>query len=96
MTDNKGSPTTKTVALPLTADEALVLFALLSRLIEERRGQDLVALMKHDAELWALNSVLLLLERELEQPFQEAYPTLLDGAQTRLAEANGGRWPWNP
>ena len=86
---------TKTVALPLTGDEALVIFELLSRLVDERQGQDLVPLIKHDAELWALNSALLRLERELEQPLLQDYLMLLESARTRLAEANGGRWPWH-
>jgi hypothetical protein len=96
MTDNKDPSETKIVALSLTADEAFVLFGLLSRLVDERKGQDLIGLTKHDAELWALNSALLRLERELAQPFLKEYPMLLDRARTRLAEANGGHWPWNP
>jgi hypothetical protein len=85
----------KPVALSLAPDEALVLFGFLSRLIEERRGKDLVSLTKHDAELWALNGVLCLLERALAEPLRGDYALLLDQARTRFAEANGGAWPWN-
>lgn len=93
MPDNNKLPETKTVALSLTPDEALVLHDLLSRLVDKREGRDLVPLMEHDAELWALNSVQCLLECELAAPLQEDYELLLNQARARLAECHGGAWP---
>jgi len=81
------------VSIAMSPDEALVTFEFLSRLIEEREGADLIALAKHDAEIWALDRLLGKLQRELAQPFHPDYDSLVNAAQRRLSEACGGRWP---
>lgn len=85
--------TDSTVVLTLPSDCALVLFELLSRLVRDENGMALLPLAHHDAELWALNSVVNRLESELADPLRDDYLARLDEARARVAERNGGAWP---
>ena len=82
----------KEVHIALSHDEALVLFDLLSRWIEEKDAAPIKPLVEHDGELWSLNSLLCLLERELGEPFSTDYGKLVDAARARLVE-RCGTWP---
>jgi hypothetical protein len=72
---------------------ALVAFEFLSYLLEERKGADLLPIVRHDAELWALDRLLGFLQRALAQPFDPDYSALLQAARHRVAEKCGGQWP---
>lgn len=76
------------VLLRLTADEALVLGSLLSRLdCGESWSQTLVLSDPSErAAIWALQAAL---ERELAEPFRQDYDQLLAAAQQRLREKAG-------
>ncbi len=69
--------------VPLTSDEALVLFDLLSRL--DRASNPLVGLLERRAEQIALWSLSAAIEQRLGQPFAADYANLLQGARERLA-----------
>jgi hypothetical protein len=83
---------TKEVPITLSHDEALVLFDLLSRWIEEKDAAPIKPLVEHDGELWSLNSVLCLLERELGEQFSRDYGMLVGAARASLVERCGS-WP---
>jgi hypothetical protein len=81
-----------TIQLNLNRDEAIVLFDFLQREIDRRNGTGLKPLVNHESELWALNGLNSLLERELAEPFRKDYPSLLSQAQKTLVERCGS-WP---
>lgn len=83
----------KHVDITLNDAEALVLFDLLARLVEEQHARQLRALTEHDAEIWALNSVYLSLQRILSQPFSGDYRQAVDLARFEVSTACGGAWP---
>jgi len=85
-------PDHDTVHLKLDSDEALVLFAFLAREIDAANGARLKPMTNHQAELWALNALQSLLERELTEPFRSDYDSLLSRAQTSLVKKCGD-WP---
>ena len=81
------------VSLALSGDEALVLFDLLSRWIDDEKGTSIRTHIHDDAELWALNNVLVTLERMLVTPFSSEYRQRLGEARERLRTKSGGAWP---
>ena len=80
------------VQLEVTSDQALVLFDFLARELDDRNGEKMKPSCDHDAELWALNSVLRRLEATLVTPFQPDYKELVDQARGKLL-AERGDWP---
>lgn len=74
-------------------DYALVAFDFLTYLLEERKGADLIRLVRHDGELWALDRLLGALQRGLAEPFDPDYGALLQAARQRVADECGGQWP---
>lgn len=75
-TENRG-----TVAVELTADEALVLFEFLQRFSETRALS-----IQDQAEERALWNLCCLLEKVLSEPFDRNYHELLAQAQNRLRD----------
>jgi len=82
----------KEVHIALSHDEALVLFDLLSRWIEEKEAAPIKPLVEHEGELWSLNSLLCLLQRDLGEPFSSDYGKLVGAARARLVDRYGD-WP---
>lgn len=72
------------VLLPLSRDEALVLFEFLSRFND---GQNLE--IKDAAEQRVLCNMLCGLEQTLMEPFRSDYLPLLQGARNRVRDLNG-------
>lgn len=79
------------VVLTLAHDDALVLFELLQRWIEDEGGENIRAQVRHDAELWALNTVNCALE-PIMAPLDHNYPKAVQEARRRISE-RAGRWP---
>jgi len=77
------------ISLQLDSDEALVLFDLLGRWLEDERGNTLRPILSDRAEFWALNGLYCLLEATLAEPFREDYRALVHNAQARLRSRNG-------
>ena len=84
----------QSLSFTLTADEALVLFDFLSRITDDEKTAGLRRLIEDDAEIWALNNILCQLEHTVAVSFAGDYRTLVSVARSRVAETNGGRWPW--
>lgn len=82
----------ESMSLTLDKIEALVLFDMLSREIDDRKGKQLRAAIRRDGELWALNGLLCVLEKELIAPFQGDYKQQVERANTTLERLNGGPW----
>ena len=82
----------KKQVLELDYGEALVLFDFLLREVDERNGSRLKSAILHDAELWALNGVLGLLEKNLVEHLSADYSKKVSHAQKALVEQRGG-WP---
>ena len=72
--------------ITLTADDALVLFELLAREIDDRKSVRLAGMIDHPAEFWALNGVFGDLQRQLAEPFRADYGELVDAARERIME----------
>lgn len=72
------------VVVRLSHDEALVLFEWLSR--TDERTSDFADLIEDQAEQRALWNLTALLERELVDPVQAEYRTLVDEARSRLRD----------
>lgn len=70
-----------TVALHLSPDEALVLFAFCTRFTNED-----VLTIEHPGEQAALWNLCAVLETVLVEPFKAEYPELLAAARGRLAQ----------
>ena len=79
--------------LTLSADECLVLFDLLSRLLGDEGAASLIDLVEHDAEIWVLNSLQCQLERTVSASFSPDYRTTVEAARSNLLAINGGQWP---
>jgi hypothetical protein len=69
------------VVIRLSHDEALVLFELLHHWESQHR----VTQPEHHADQVALWNLSSLLERDLVEPFDQAYDRLITDARTRLA-----------
>lgn len=78
--------------LTLSADESLVLFDLLRRLIDDEKAADLIGLVQHDAEIWALNSLYCELERTVAASFSPQYRSSVEVARSNLLAVYGGHW----
>ncbi|GIJ28859.1 hypothetical protein Vqi01_40210 [Micromonospora qiuiae] len=72
------------VVVRLSHDEALVLFEWLSR--TDERTSDFADVIEDQAEQRALWNLTALLERELFDPVQAEYRTLVDEARNRLRD----------
>ena len=86
------NPEIQTVSIALSADEAIVLFEILAREIDGNNGSRLRPFTSHEGELWALNGLHSLLEKELVEPFSKDYSEQLSQARERLVKLNGA-WP---
>ncbi|WP_439499037.1 hypothetical protein [Bosea sp. (in: a-proteobacteria)] len=93
MSENAAQPATTGLVAELGQDEALVLFEMLHRWLDDDRGRTIRSAVVDDAEIWALNALSNTLERGLPQPFVAEYGALLDAARVRLRDKNGGDWP---
>lgn len=80
--------------LSLNRDEALVLHEWLARVVDDENGEGLRETVEDDAEVWALNAVLVLLEQVVTEPYEETFEKQLKAARKRIREANGA-WPWD-
>jgi hypothetical protein len=74
--------------LELTGDEALVLFAFLSRFSEEEK-----LTIEHSSEEQVLWNALCQLEKILAEPFQNNYGELLEQARKRIARNTTSETP---
>ena len=82
----------KKQAWELDYSEALVLFDFLLRKVDERNGSHLKSAILHDAELWALNGVLGLLERSSVAHLAADYSEQVSHAR-KAPVAQCGSWP---
>jgi hypothetical protein len=73
--------------ITLSSDEALVLFDLLAREIEDRNEKRIAEMIEHPAEFWAPNDVFGSLQRELVEPFDPNYRQLVAAARERIVGA---------
>lgn len=80
------------VVVHLGGDSALVLWSLLSRTLDAGNGRLWTTVVENDAELWALNDVLLGLESTLAVPFDANVNVSIERARVRLNSARGD-WP---
>jgi hypothetical protein len=81
----KYDPKTDTAKIKLSADEALVLFELLSRWSDSSDAPTPDATcFESTAEGAVLNMVLCDLEKQLVAPFRQEYEELLNAARSRL------------
>jgi hypothetical protein len=81
-------------SLILSTDERLVLFDLLSGLLDDRKAAGLLrSVAGHDAEIWALNALLSQLERAVTASFSPDYRASVEAARSSLLANNGGPWP---
>lgn len=75
------------VTIELSDHEALVLFDLLGREIDDHREKRVAALLDHPAEFWALNALHCLLESQLAAPFAVDYRERVAAARASLMQA---------
>ncbi|MCC2097336.1 MAG: hypothetical protein KDJ29_10615 [Hyphomicrobiales bacterium] len=80
------------VTLVLDREEAIVLFDFLQREIDVKNGAHLGQAVQHDGELWALNGLNCLLEKQLVEPFGPDFANTVAQARTQLAK-RCGVWP---
>lgn len=86
----KYDPKTDTAKIKLSADEALVLFELLSCWSDSSDAPTPDAsCFESTAEGAVLNMVLCDLEKQLVAPFRQEYEELLSAARTRLGDKLG-------
>jgi hypothetical protein len=78
----------RATTIALSADEALVLFELLARELDERKSQRIPGVIDHPAEFWVLNGIHCDLERELVEPFKADYLELVAAARERIMDAS--------
>ncbi|MEX3017686.1 hypothetical protein [Gymnodinialimonas hymeniacidonis] len=78
--------------ISLDHDAALVLFDFLSRTIDVENGKKLEPAVAHDGELWALNSLLAILETSVSDSFDDNYPVKVSAALQALVSKSGA-WP---
>jgi hypothetical protein len=82
-----------TVTLTISRDEAVVLHEWLARVVDDENAEGIEDTLEDDAEVWALDTVLILLEQALEEPLDDNFEKILKGARKRIRDANGP-WPW--
>ncbi|MEO0937279.1 MAG: hypothetical protein AAFY38_03920 [Pseudomonadota bacterium] len=80
------------IEIQLDDDAALALFDFLSRTLDEQNGENLQDATVHDGELWALNSLLCVLEKALTEPFDKNYRDHVKAALEVLT-LKSGAWP---
>lgn len=89
------------LAIHVTPDEALILFDLLGRWVEDGDSTSILAAsrtkdgyreldLRHPGEFWALNNLYCVLETMLVEPFQADYLDLVEKARRRLVDRQGG------
>lgn len=81
------------ISVELDHDEALVLFELLSSEIEDSDAASICKVFPEDAQLWALNNLLCVLEKTLTTPFASDYDHQVETAKASLVN-RFGKWPW--
>ena len=81
------------VRIALERDEALVLYEFLARAVDDANAAGLKAAVDHDAEVWSLNAILILLEQVLAEPFAPGFEKKLAAARQAITERSGD-WPW--
>jgi hypothetical protein len=74
--------------ITLTDDDALVLFELLAREIDERKSKRVSAVIEHPAEFWVLNGLLGDLQEQLVEPFKADYRQLVAVARERILDVS--------
>ncbi len=89
---NSDGSSSGVVTINIDHAEALVLFDLLSRELESRSGERLRQLVQRDGELWALNSLQCVLERELADAFHPEYAQHVERANATVEQEHGA---WN-
>ncbi len=82
------------VTITLSRAEAVVLFDMLGREIEDRNAAALRAASGHDAEIWALNNLFCVLQATLWEPYSGKFAAIADAARDTLSQRCGGAWPW--
>ena len=89
------------LAIHVTPDEALILFDLLGRWVEDGDSTSILAATRtkdgyreldlhHPGEFWALNNLYCVLETMLVEPFQANYLDLVKQARRSLVGRHGG------
>ncbi len=79
------------ISVKLSNSEALVLFDMLARELDDRDGYKMKFVAERDGEIWALNGLLRTLEATLWQGFHEKFSQFVDDANAGLERKNG---PW--
>ena len=80
------------IEIQLDDDAALALFDFLSRTLDEQNAEKLQDAAVHDGELWALNTLLCVLEKQLTEPFDKSYRDQVKAALEVLT-SKFGVWP---
>jgi len=87
----KMSPIQDKISVLLDKEEALVLFEMLERLVEERE-KELLPLLESSAEFAVLCRLASHLEQHLKEPLSDDYETLLTKARALIIKQSG-RYP---
>ena len=81
------------VTLSISRDEAVVLQEWLARVVDDENAEGIADTLEDDAEVWALDAVLIVLEQALEEPLDPNFEKILKGARKRVRD-KAGPWPW--
>jgi hypothetical protein len=81
------------LSIKIGKQEALVLFDLLGRWLDDQNGKEISAQTVDDSEIWALNGIYGSLQSILVEPFQDDYSNIVKSAREKVRAANGGEWP---
>ena len=86
------------VTIELDDHFALVLFAFLTREIDDSDCKHIAAVIEHPAEFWALNTVLGSLEEQLIEPLEPNFHDLVAAARERVVQHSDpdGSWDYGP
>lgn len=82
------------ITLSITRDEAIVLQEWLARVVDDENAEGIADTLEDDAEVWALDAVLILLEQALDEPLDPDFEKILKAARKRV-RGRSGTWPWN-
>jgi hypothetical protein len=82
------------VTLSISRDEAVVLQEWLARVVDDENAEGIADTLEDDAEVWALDAVLIVLEQALEEPLDPNFEKILKGARKRVRD-KAGPWPWD-
>ena len=81
------------ISVSLNSDEAIVLFELLSRWINDNRAPTADKSFEHSSELATLQNVLTSLESQLAAPFRQDYKLILHQSRERVSSSRpDGEW----